>query len=147
MRRTVAAVEDVFGPDHPHMATALENLAAALRRMGQPDEAARTDARALEIRNAALIGPPRAARPRRRVSVGPHAARHDIVPAVLDVAGAAQYLAVSADTMYGLVRSGDVPHVRVGKSIRFRPGDLDRFLDERASRQWERLDRRGRPRK
>src|SRR5262249_44943080 len=55
LRRTVATVEEVFGPGHPHMATALENLAGALRRMGRREEATEADVRALEIRNAALV--------------------------------------------------------------------------------------------
>ena len=144
LRRTVDTVEEVFGAEHPHMATALENLAAALRRIGRDQEAALTDAKAVAIRNDSLIRSGRGKRTRPSAASGP---AREMPPAVLDIAGAARYLAISAYTVYGLVRSGDLPHARVGKSIRFRPGDLDRFLDERTSRQWLRLDSRGRPRR
>jgi excisionase family DNA binding protein len=140
LRSTVAIVDEIFGDEHPHAAVALENLAATLRRMGRPEEAASVDARALAIRDAIVI------RGRRRAGRALPAAR-PIAPAVLDVAGAAQYLAVSADTVYGLVRSGEIPHARVGKSIRFRAADLDRFVEEKTSRQWLRMDGRGRPRR
>jgi len=57
--------------------------------------------------------------------------------AVLDVHEAAAYLAVTPGTVYRLVRSGELPHTRVGRSVRFRVADLDRYLQERTSRRWD----------
>lgn len=57
--------------------------------------------------------------------------------AVLDVREAAAYLAVSVSTVWRMVRNGTLPHVRVGpKAVRLRVGDLDRYLEERTSREW-----------
>ena len=151
LRETVETVRRVFGDHDPHYASALENLASALTRLGRVEESHSVEARALEIRNALLIQKRRrrwrdpdafgSTREERRRDTTP--AR--VTPAVLDIPSAARYLAISPDTLYGLVRSGEVPHARVGKSIRFRVWDLDRFLEERTSRRWERIDRRGRP--
>lgn len=148
---TVNTVEKVLGARHPHLATAYENLAASLRRVGRSRDAAKAEARALQIRNGLLTDSERGSRRfedgrRAGWEAGP---REGAPPGtgvtVVDVTGAARYLGVSAGTVYGLVRSGEIPHTRVGKSIRFRVWDLDRFLEERTTRRWERLDRRGRP--
>ena len=56
--------------------------------------------------------------------------------AVLDVREAAAYLALAPETVRRLVRRGELPHTRVGKAIRFRLEDLDRYLEERTSREW-----------
>jgi excisionase family DNA binding protein len=58
-------------------------------------------------------------------------------PAVLDKAEAAIYLKVSVTTVLRLVRSGELPHTRVGRSIRFRPADLDAYLESRTQRTAE----------
>lgn len=71
--------------------------------------------------------------------------RNGLPTAVLDSTEAAAYLATTRDNLYRMVRKGEVPHTRVGKSIRFRVEDLDRYLKERTSRKWEKLDNRGRP--
>lgn len=42
---------------------------------------------------------------------------------------AAKYLGVSERTMYRLVQRGDVRSVRPSGSLRFRPADLDAYLD------------------
>ena len=65
--------------------------------------------------------------------------RYGMPTAVLDAVEAAAYLAVTKDQVYRLVRSGELPHTRVGKSIRFRVADLDAYLKERTSRTWEPL--------
>lgn len=41
----------------------------------------------------------------------------------------AERLAITPMTVYRLVEKGTLPAVKIGKSIRFRPGDIDAFLD------------------
>jgi excisionase family DNA binding protein len=62
--------------------------------------------------------------------------RYGLPTAVLDVHEAAAYLAVTSGTVYRLVRSGELAHVRIGRSVRFRVADLDAYLAERTSREW-----------
>lgn len=53
-----------------------------------------------------------------------------ILPAYLSPKQAADYLAVSPTSIYALVKSGELRHVRVGKAIRIRPQDLDNLGGE-----------------
>ena len=70
-----------------------------------------------------------------------------LAPAVaLSILDAGSYLGVSADTIRRLIRSGSLPHARIGKSIRLRRADLDAFLDSQTTRQWRPEEGRGRPR-
>ncbi|MEY2435962.1 MAG: hypothetical protein QOH64_1313 [Acidimicrobiaceae bacterium] len=46
----------------------------------------------------------------------------------LTVAEVAEHLRVSSMTVYRLVKAGDLPAVRVGKSYRVREDDLDAYL-------------------
>lgn len=71
--------------------------------------------------------------------------RNGNATAVLDAAEAAAYLGVSVWTVYRMARGGEIPHARVSRSLRFRLEDLDRYLRDRTSTTWERVDRRGRP--
>ena len=48
--RSLAIKEKVLGPEHPSVATSLENYAALLRETGRADEAAEMEARAKAIR-------------------------------------------------------------------------------------------------
>jgi excisionase family DNA binding protein len=48
---------------------------------------------------------------------------------LLTVDAAAAQLVVSRRTIYRLVASGDLPAVRVGERLRFRPDELDRYLE------------------
>ncbi len=66
-----------------------------------------------------------------------------VQPVVFSVVGAGLYLCVSADTIRRLVRAGDIPHVRVGNSIRIRCEHLDAYLRDRTTTTWERVDGRG----
>jgi len=50
--------------------------------------------------------------------------------AVLDVHEAAAYLAIDEGTVYRLARTGELPHTRIGRAVRFRVVDLDRYLKE-----------------
>ncbi len=49
-QRALAIVEKALGPEHPHVATTLENYAALLRETARADEAERMEARAKAIR-------------------------------------------------------------------------------------------------
>ncbi len=49
-RRSLAIMENALGPEHPNVATSLENYAALLREIGRADEAAEMEARAKAIR-------------------------------------------------------------------------------------------------
>jgi excisionase family DNA binding protein len=61
----------------------------------------------------------------------------DIRPAVLTKAQAAKYLAISEVTLSRLIKAGDIPHTRVGKSLRFRIVDLDEYLEANTTRKWK----------
>jgi len=78
------------------------------------------------------------ARPPEKPAQSPEPAfeRFGLPTAVLDVHEAAAYLAVTSGTVYRLVRSGELAHVRIGRSVRFRVVDLNRYLEERTSRDW-----------
>ncbi len=67
-----------------------------------------------------------------------------IQPVVVNIAVAAQYLEVSPDTVRRLIRSGAIPHARIGHSIRIRRVDLDSYVTDQVSRKWRRFDGRGR---
>jgi len=64
-------------------------------------------------------------------------------PALLDARAAAAYLAVNIETLYRLARAGELPHTRVGRALRFRLVDLERYLEEQTSAYWKQLDERG----
>jgi excisionase family DNA binding protein len=133
MERSLETVRHVFGGSHRYYADALEHYAKALQALGDGTRASEASLRAAAIRSAA-DSPAIARLPK------------PDEPRVLDAQGAARYLSLGLDTLYRLVRSGELPHTRVGKSIRFRPEDLDEYIAVRVTRQWTRVDKRGRPR-
>lgn len=45
-------------------------------------------------------------------------------------ADAAEYLQVAQSTVRGLVHARAIPFVKLGKSVRFRPSDLRRWVDQ-----------------
>lgn len=49
---------------------------------------------------------------------------------VMDVAGVAEYLGFSPSTIYEKVQTKDIPHVRIGNSLRFPKTVIDRWLEE-----------------
>jgi excisionase family DNA binding protein len=71
--------------------------------------------------------------------------RYGLPTAVLDVKETAAYFGITSRQVYRLVRSGELPHTRVGLSLRFRIDDLDRYLSTRTTQTWARVDKRGRP--
>ena len=151
LENTLHTIETVYGPEHPNFARALENHAASLRRMADSAQV-----RADHIGNALLLkrgfwpGENRFPDPGLppRPEPFPPASVPSPSPApspLLGVREAAEYLTISADTLYGLVHGDEIPHTRVGRSIRFRVSDLGKYVEERTSQYWTRVDRRGRP--
>jgi excisionase family DNA binding protein len=55
-----------------------------------------------------------------------------VTGALLTVAEVAAGMRVSNMTVYRLIKSGELPAVRVGKGYRIRESDLQRFLEERS---------------
>ena len=49
----------------------------------------------------------------------------------LTVAEVAELMRVSTMTVYRLIKEGDLPAVRVGKSYRLREDDVDKYLADR----------------
>lgn len=49
----------------------------------------------------------------------------------MTVGEVAAVLRVSTMTVYRLINAGELPAVRIGRSFRLRPQDLDRYLNER----------------
>ena len=143
MGRSLETVRHVFGESHRYYADALEHYAKALEAMGSTQLAWETSLRAAEVRRSITDRQTAAALPWKPGGSG---VSNSIQPRVLDAQGAARYLSLGLDTLYRLVRSGELPHSRIGKSIRFRPEDLDEYIAARVTREWTRVDRRGRPR-
>ncbi|HEX6331927.1 MAG TPA: helix-turn-helix domain-containing protein [Actinomycetota bacterium] len=50
---------------------------------------------------------------------------------LLTVAEVAATMRVSNMTVYRLIKSGDLPAIRVGKNYRIRESDMDRYLEQR----------------
>ncbi|MDH4113811.1 MAG: helix-turn-helix domain-containing protein [Actinomycetota bacterium] len=57
-----------------------------------------------------------------------------VTGALLTVAEVATGMRVSNMTVYRLIKSGELPAVRVGKGYRIRERELQRFLEERSVR-------------
>ncbi len=57
-------------------------------------------------------------------------------PAAWKKAEAAAYLNISEVTLLRLVRAGEVPHTRVGRSLRFTKEALGAYLRERTTTSW-----------
>ena len=52
---------------------------------------------------------------------------------LLTVPEVAELLQVSEWSVKALVRQGRIPVVRIGRSVRFRPADLERWVHERVA--------------
>lgn len=57
--------------------------------------------------------------------------------AALSTREAAAYLSISLPTLFRLLKANQLPHLRIGRSIRFRPEDLDAFLAARVTTKWQ----------
>jgi excisionase family DNA binding protein len=49
--------------------------------------------------------------------------------ALLKVADVAERLGLSRTSIYRLIYAGDLKPVKIGRSIRFRPADVNRFIE------------------
>lgn len=47
---------------------------------------------------------------------------------LVDIKAAARFLGFSADTMGRKVREGSVPHIRIGRTLRFRLSELEAWI-------------------
>jgi excisionase family DNA binding protein len=56
-------------------------------------------------------------------------------PAVLTVGEACTYLRLSRATVYNLIRAGKLTHARLGKCIRLRREDLEKYIADRINRE------------
>ena len=61
----------------------------------------------------------------------PEATDPAVPKAALSTREAARYLNISLPTMYRLLKAGELPYLRIGRILRFRLEDLDRFLESR----------------
>lgn len=66
--------------------------------------------------------------------------------AAFSVGEAAEYLHVSPQTIYRMIRAGQLKHVRPGALIRVMRDDLDAWIREEQARVW-RCSRRGQGRR
>lgn len=48
---------------------------------------------------------------------------------LLTVADVAEYLGLSVGTVYNKVSRGEIPHVKLGRAVRFRRSEIDRWID------------------
>ena len=53
---------------------------------------------------------------------------------LLTVEEVAEYLKVSAGSIYNRVSKGEIPFVKIGTSVRFRRSEIDRWVEEQAGR-------------
>lgn len=58
----------------------------------------------------------------------------DLAPLLLTVPEAARMLAIGRSALYQLIWNGELTPVRIGRSVRFTPAELERFVAERAER-------------
>ena len=89
------------------------------------------------MRNALMLSErnreePRAARPADRPAHRPEGdhAPHG-VPEIWDVAGVSAYLHIPVSSVYKMTARKAVvriPHIRIGRTLRFKPADVDRWL-------------------
>lgn len=54
-------------------------------------------------------------------------------PRVLTVPEVADVLRVTTKTVYALIKRGELPSFRIGRAVRCRQEDVERFIDDRAT--------------
>jgi len=57
----------------------------------------------------------------------------DLLPILVDIETVSRSLGISMRQVRRFVAEGQIPFVRVGHLIRFDPGELNRWIDERRS--------------
>lgn len=55
-------------------------------------------------------------------------------PQLLPPRDAARAMSISERTLFTLTKRGDLPAVRIGRSVRYDPADLQRFIDQAKTR-------------
>ena len=60
----------------------------------------------------------------------------EIAPAVWTREEAASYLALSVPTIMRLIKKGEIPHIRIGRTLRFKKADLDKYLEACTTTEW-----------
>jgi len=50
-------------------------------------------------------------------------------PEYLKIEDISAYLNIKSKTLYAMVESGDIPHYRIGRLIRFKRGDVDLWME------------------
>ena len=50
---------------------------------------------------------------------------------LLTVTEAAETLSISPRKLWGMTASGEIPHIRLGRSVRYPVADLQRWIDAR----------------
>lgn len=62
---------------------------------------------------------------------GPHQGQGDLQPQLVRGPDAARFLALSERKLWELTRSGSVPHIRIGRSLRYDLDDLRRWIEQK----------------
>jgi excisionase family DNA binding protein len=57
------------------------------------------------------------------------------LPRLLNAQDVAAALNMGISTVYLLVERGELPSIRIGRSVRIRPEDLEKFIESKAQRQ------------
>jgi excisionase family DNA binding protein len=61
----------------------------------------------------------------------------EIANSLLTKEEAARYLSISPSTISRLIHAGELVHVKIGKSLRFRREDIDAFIQSKTSKTLE----------
>lgn len=61
------------------------------------------------------------------------------LPGLIRVEAVAQVLGLSRPMIYKLVNTGELPTVRIGKTLRFDPADVAAFIQARRAQQRDRV--------
>jgi excisionase family DNA binding protein len=66
-------------------------------------------------------------------------AKHDEKDALLDVAQLADYLNVSQAWVYDRIRDNEIPHSKLGKYLRFRKREIDKWIETQSFKPFHAL--------
>jgi excisionase family DNA binding protein len=85
-----------------------------------------------------LAGPRRGMEPRerasgKRIAIG-GAYMEKVGPLLLTSRQAAEALAISERKLWDLTKRGDIPVVRIGRSVRYAPADLQAWIESKTKR-------------
>jgi excisionase family DNA binding protein len=65
------------------------------------------------------------------MTAGSHRGHAELQPQLIRSGEAARFLAISERTLWSLTRSGRVPHVRVGRCLRYDVDDLRQWIEQK----------------